>query len=282
MAKQSSWWQKNEEKGRPIAVATPVPTAPTAAAVNVAAGGASTPSYYVPAPNGNNHVPHNQMQQMMQMQHHTTIGQTLEGSMGQRTSTHKMFLMFQVIAGFTGINNLVAQVIAMTYPGDIAMEIVCRCYLIGFFALATLNEMERMPMLRESPILSNFVGRGVFYSFLGVLGQNLYDVGYDNHYRRNSNYSGSSSSSSSYRSGDYNGYYGPRMPSTEDFAEWYIWMTSFLMFNVGIIYMIMGALCLQQKLHRLQEQYQQSQFQAAQQRNGVVASSGGGCGPFWP
>jgi hypothetical protein len=264
-----NWWQ-NEDKGRPIAVATPVPGTATAVPV----GGAdhtthiATAPYYVPAPNG-----HHQPQTIGPMDAQIYKMQ----SMGHRTQAHKTFLMFNIMAGFTGVNNVVAQCIAITYKGDLQMEIVLRFYMIGFCILVVLNEMEKTQIIRESLVLSNWVGRGIFYSFLGVLGQNLYDVGYDNRYRRNGYYGGSSgsSSSSSNRSGDYNGYYGPRMPSSEDFAEWYIWMTSFLLFFIGVIYLIMGACCLQRKLNLLRAQYQQSAFVAAQQR-GAKSSA-----PWW-
>lgn len=271
---EKKWWQK-DGKGKPIAVATPVPgtavavggppdssyAPPDASAVAVA-----TPSapYYMPAPNGPLHPKKTRHQQPPQ-----TIGPMdaqiyKMQSMGQRTQNHKRLLMINIMAGFTGVNNAVAQCIALTYQGEMQMQIILRFYMIGFCILMVLNEMERTPIIRESLILTNWVSRGIFYTFLGVLGQDLYDVGYDNRYRRNS-YGGSTSRNGS-RSSDYNGYYGPRMPSSEDFAEWYIWMTSFVMFFVGLIYTIMGVLCLQQKLNQYREQYQQSQLEAAQQR----------------
>lgn len=181
-------------------------------------------------------------------------------TMGHRSGLHKFFLMVNIMAGLTGVNNIVAQCVALRYPGNLPMEVVLRIYLIGFCALVILNEMERTPMVKESLVLSNWVCRGVFYTFLGVLGHNLYDVGHDNRYRRNNGYNGYSNNNSNnnYRNGDYYGYYGPRMPSSEDFAEWYIWMTSALMFMVGCLYIIMGVLCLQKKLQQLRSHYQQS------------------------
>ena len=253
MAK-NKWWRQ-EEKGRPVAMATSVPGTAVAVGGPVADQSFSYPAasapYYVPAPNGYVSQP-------------MTIG-PLDAqiykmqSMGQRTQQHKMFVLFNVIAGFTGLNNMVAQCIAMTYTGDLFMEIVLRGYMIGFCLLVVLNEAEKTQFIRESKILSNWVSRGIFYTFLGSLGKNLYDVGYDNRYRTNSGYS----SSSYNRSSDYNGYYGPRMPSTEDFAEWYIWMTSFFMFLIGAIYVLMGIFCMQRKLDQLRDQYQQSQLSQA-------------------
>jgi hypothetical protein len=188
-------------------------------------------------------------------------------TMGYRSQAHKMFIMFSIIAGLTGVNNIFSQLLALTYPGNLHSDVVLRIYAIGFFFLVVLIESERIPAIRESFVVNNWICRGIFYSFLGALGQNLYDVGYDNRF----NHHGSYYNGSGDRSGDYYGYYGPRMPSSEDFAEWYIWLTSFLMFSVGWIYIIMGALCLQWKLQQIREQYQQSQFATAANRAGVLS-----------
>ncbi len=251
----AKWWQ-GEKKSLPVAVATPVPV--------VADSSGMQNNYYVAAPNGPQPFLYDggpMDAQIYKMQ-----------SMGHRTQAHKMFIMFSIIAGFTGVNNIFSQLLALTYPGNLQSDVLLRSYMIAFYFLVVLIEMERIQIVRDSFVLSNWVCRGLFYTFLGVLGQDLYDVGYDNRYRRNTYNNGNNQNSSGgYRSGDYNGYYGPRMPSSEDFAEWYIWLTSFLMFMVGIIYILMGILCLQWKLRQLREQYQQNQFGAAANREGVAS-----------
>lgn len=247
------WW-KDEKKGQPIAVATPVDPHPAGGGMSYATPTApysnmmAVPTYpnVSPSTGGGDGI-------------YRTAPEALYGSMGERSQTHKTFIVISLMAGLTGVNNIIAQILALTYPGNnVHFEIILRIYLIGFCVLMTLNESERIPIIKQSAILYSWVGRGLFYCFLGVLGQNLYDVGYDNRYRRNGYY-GSSSDSSYNRSGDYNGYYGPRMPSTEDFCEWYIWMTSFCMFLMGVLYIILGAMCMQRKLEHLREQYNHHQ-----------------------
>lgn len=250
----SKWWQ-SEKKGIPVAIATPI--------VDVAESSPVHNNYYVAAPCGGG------PQQPVGYDSGPLDAHIYNlQSMGHRTQTHKLFVMFSVIAGLTGVNNIFSQILALTYPGNLQSDVLLRIYMIGFFILVVVNETERVSALRSSIVINNWVCRGLLYTFLGVLGQDLYDVGYDNRYRRNGY---NQSSTSGYRSGDYNGYYGPRMPSSEDFAEWYIWLTSFLMFMVGAIYLIMGALCLQSKLQKLREQYQQSQFAVAANREGAAA-----------
>lgn len=272
------WWQK-EKKGMPIAVATPVhPGAVHVGPIHSPPASTGSPTEqqlttnYVAAPSYSNSP---QRQQNLPINELPIIrfpqgvdGQILE-ALGERTLPHKLLLLFNILAGFVGCNNLVAQAVALMYfKDDLQMELTLRMYLLGFCALVIANETERFPTLRDqSYVLSNWVCRGIFYSFLGVLGQNLYDVGYDNRYRRNRyNYNSNGTSGGGWGwftgQGSGQGYYGPRFPTKEDFAEWYIWMTSFLMFLVGIIYIIMGSICLQKRLNAMREQYQQSRLQA--------------------
>jgi hypothetical protein len=266
------WWN-NEKKDQPIAVATPVDLHQQQHQV-VGAYPAPSAPYQEMAYNPNPKVmvgPH--QYGVGDAGLYRTAPEQLYNAMGQRSQAHKTFILISLVAGLTGINNTIAQVLALTYPGNnVHFEIILRFYLIGFCILMTLNESEKVPIIRNSALLHNWIGRGLFYCFLGVLGRNLYDVGYDNRYRNNGYYA-SSSSSSSYRSGDYNGYWGPRMASSEDFCEWYIWLTSHCMFMMGVVYIIMGALCLQGRLEYMRQQFQQHQQQHQQSLNdGVVTA----------
>lgn len=234
------WWQKSSTKGKPVAVATPVD-------MDFSSGN------YAVAPHGQ----FNQVDaEIYRLQ-----------SMGNRSCLHKIFLMVNILAGLTGVNNIMAQIVALRFDGNKPVDVVMRLYMIGFCVLVVLIEMERTPIVRESFVLSNWFCRGIFYTFLGALAQDLFDVGYDNRYRSyyNNRYS-------SYGSSNYNGYSGPRMPTTEDYAEWYVWLNGAVMFLVGCVYMIMGALCLQQKLQQLRQEYSTQPQQLPQQHGGVPVS----------
>lgn len=280
------WWNK-EDKGQPIAVATPVlpgavhmpgpggkdPELAMALRASLEEANASPQKPVPSAPSSGSYVPPNghcatsaNAGQTMPHSPSTHLFSRQEGpqtigpmereiykiqTMGNRAPLHKFFVVYSIIAGLTGINNLLAQLIALSIPGNYQIDVMLRLYMIAFFAVVLLNELEVNQPLRESFVLSNWISRGVIYSFLGLLGQHLFDVGQDNRYRRNFNYRCNSSGSSCY--------YGPRLPTGEDLAEWYVWLTSNLMFCVGIGYVIMGALCLQKKLARLREEYQRSQ-----------------------
>ena len=234
------WWQRSS-KGEPIAIATAVPDpSPPPSPADVPSG-----DYYAAG-----HYENTRDARLHHIQ-----------AMGDRSGAHKLFLMFNVMAGLTGVNNAFAQCLALRYDGNKLSDVILRCYLIGFCALVVLIEMEMTPVVRNSFVLSNWVCRGIFYTFLGALGHNLYDVGYDNRYRAISYYNNGNGyrngNGNGYRNRDYNGYYGTRIPSTEDFEDWYIWLTSRVMFLIGCVYILMGALCLQQKLAQWREQYQQ-------------------------
>lgn len=274
----AKWWQ-NEKKGMPVAVATPVvqqEQPPQQAQQQQQQQYYEQPQpHYQQAQQQPSQVPYNIMRGgTMPM----TAPEDLYHRMGARSSAHKSLLLVNLIAGLTCVNNAIAQTLALTYKGNLHMEVVLRIYLIGLCILAAINESERVPMVRDSPILNNWIARGVFYSFLGVLAQNLYDVGYDNRYRRNryNAYSNNNNNSGYGRTGDYGGYYGPRMPSKEDYCEWYIWMTSLCMFLIGMLYIVLGALCLQNKLRQLRAEYQQRQEYhngGAPAKEGVMVST---------
>lgn len=257
-------WFKSEKKGMPIAVATPVAT-PVETRLQAECPQPSAPlqtshDYHATTPSGMaapQQVYMNQQANTLPITNGPLETQFLKlQNMGNRSQTHKMFVMVSIMAALSAVNNAVAQIIALRYPGNYHTEVLLRLYMIGFCILSVLLEVEfNVPLLRESFVLTNWISRGVFYSFLGLLGQSLYDVGYDNHFRRY-RYAGNSNGGYGNNNARYYGVYGPRMPTTEDFAEWYVWMTSYLMFFVGVLYIVLGALCLQNKLREIRRQYQ--------------------------
>jgi hypothetical protein len=226
-----------------IQVAIPVGTrhvaAPGAAPAALSAAPAAPPPFYIDNP---------------------ALDRRMRGAWGQRTFLHKVFLLIRILTGLTGCNNIIAQLVALSFHGNMPMEVLLRCYTIGLCVLVILIEAEhqKTKLVKESLILQNWVSRGVFYNFLGVLGVVQYDIGTDNYYNRNNN-----NNNNQYNNN--NKYYTVRIPTLEDAGECYIWFNSWVMFAMGVVYIVMGILCLEAKLQQLRQDYQ-AQIKRQQQQ----------------
>ena len=174
---------------------------------------------------------------------------------GNRRPLHKFFLIVNGAAALSGINNIIAQFIAIVSPNNPIMDVILRVYMIALFVVVVMNELEFSSLIRESKVLTDWVSRGIFYTFLGILGVVEYDVGVNNYYRYRNNRSSYNTNS---------GYYQPMMPTKEDFVEWYLFLVSWIMFGVGVVYIVMGALCMQRKFINLKNEYDNNLQQAFQ------------------
>ena len=185
-----------------------------------------------------------------------TLQYQMDTIVGDRSCIHKLFDGMSLIACFTAINNIVGQAVALWFEGNKPMEVVLRLYIIGLCTLAILVEMESTSFITNSAILMNWISRGLFYMFIGVLGENLYDIGYDNYNRRYNNNAARYAShynspySNNYGSNNYYNSYVPRMPTGEDVAEWYVWGVAWVMVGVGGLYLVLGLLGFRQKYVR--------------------------------
>ena len=190
---------------------------------------------------------------------------------GDRSCAHKTFNLISIITGLTAINNIVGQCIALWFEGNKPMEVLLRIYVIGLCTLAILIEKESIAFIRDSPIVMNWIPRGLFYVFIGVLGVNLYDIGYDNYNRRryNSSQRYGSYSNNGYSSNNYYNSYHIRVPTSEDCAEWYVWLVAWVMIGVGLLYLLMGILGLRKKLLKERADYQTRHNTIKNHQNGM-------------
>jgi hypothetical protein len=177
---------------------------------------------------------------------------------GGRTLLHKCFILLSILTGLTALNNIVAHTLAVFFYGhyEDPMEVLLRWFTVGLYFLVILIETNHSTLVQQSMVFQHWASRGVFYTFLGVLGVVEYDVGQQN-------YGGS------YRD-RYNQYtYGRNnriviyFPTGQDAFELYIWCTSWCMLLVGLIYILLGALCMHQKYQQVQAQFEQRQRMAA-------------------
>mmetsp|Transcript_36560 Transcript_36560/g.64080 ORF Transcript_36560/g.64080 Transcript_36560/m.64080 type:complete len:146 (+) Transcript_36560:57-494(+) len=82
----------------------------------------------------------------------------------QRTYTHRVYRVFKFITITLSLLLFIAQVISVIYlPFDV-IELVLKIFLSSFSVLIILNELEWWGVLRDSPVLRNFIPRGYFYA----------------------------------------------------------------------------------------------------------------------
>ena len=171
-------------------------------------------------------------------------GQTIYIRAVYRTFLHRvsLFINFLTILGAIGL--AIGQLWGMAIKNMVVMEIVMRSYLIGVGGMIIANELQFSSILQQSPIIQKYTFRGLFYTFIGSLGVLLNDLGNDD-YINNWN--------RGYNNNNYNnnsGYVSFTIPSLEHIVEIFIGVTSRLLFLMGCVYFVMGAMFIQGKIER--------------------------------
>ena len=119
------------------------------------------------------------------------------------------------------------------------MQYVLRVYVILLCFLVVFNEMEWTKLTKNSPLLRIWISRGMVYGFIGVLGLEENEV-------------------SPARSG---------MSETgRQAALNYIKTVAWWMVAIGLLYLIMGALCLQLLYNRQRDDYKERLQKASNTR----------------
>mmetsp|Transcript_29621 Transcript_29621/g.60483 ORF Transcript_29621/g.60483 Transcript_29621/m.60483 type:complete len:222 (-) Transcript_29621:29-694(-) len=152
----------------------------------------------------------------------------------RRSCVHKTFIAINIVVVITAIHLAVGQLWGLCIQNNYLMESAMRLYTVGFSVIIAMNELELTPITKESLVLRQFLPRGVIYSFVGCVGNITNDIGSDN----------------------YRHWYGRSQFSNlsqEAFAEVYIMVISFMMIVLGLLYIVMGILCLDRVLtfHRV-------------------------------
>jgi hypothetical protein len=125
------------------------------------------------------------------------------------------------------------------------IQYILRCYVIFFCLLAVLVELEGTKIVQDSSILKYWVTRGIFYAFIGVLGL-----------EQNESYALRAASAAATTTSS--------MPSAMSLK--FIQIVAWLMVSVGILYFVMGVLCLQLVYKRVRQSYKERLQRAVQIR----------------
>ena len=176
----------------------------------------------------------------------------------KRTGTHNFSIVLNLVTCGAALNIALAQVLGMVMHRVSWLEMVVRVYEILFSILVVLNEMQWTELVKESRILSSYTFRGILYTFIGILGVLMNDIGQNGYNQSQSNSYGS------YSNNNITIY----LPTQEQALELYIRVVSWSMVGFGVVYIIMGVLRVQQKVDRHKEEYHLRLAHAGQETNG--------------
>lgn len=159
-----------------------------------------------------------------------------------RSPMHKFFNFVRFIVIIAAINMLVGQILSLTIQKQGTIEYALRCYVILLCSLIILTELEWIQFVLRNTILTNWITRGMFYAFIGVLGMEEFEINQNN--------------------------------ITSLPKKMYIEVVSLGMIGCGILYTVMGLCCFQLIYKRAKEDYARrcelARTRESQARNSVV------------
>eukprot|EP00584_Thalassiosira_punctigera_P027230 CAMPEP_0172579342 /NCGR_PEP_ID=MMETSP1067-20121228/139198_1 /TAXON_ID=265564 ORGANISM="Thalassiosira punctigera, Strain Tpunct2005C2" /NCGR_SAMPLE_ID=MMETSP1067 /ASSEMBLY_ACC=CAM_ASM_000444 /LENGTH=227 /DNA_ID=CAMNT_0013372059 /DNA_START=32 /DNA_END=715 /DNA_ORIENTATION=- len=148
----------------------------------------------------------------------------------QRTLIYRAYRFFKFITIAWSLLLFIAQVVSVIYLPFDGVELVLKIFLSSFSALVILNELEWWGALRNSPLFWNFIPRGYFYAFIGLVSTE------ENNLKPK-----------------------PSSPLTDmpvDYtAALFIETSSWAMVAVGILYLLFGLCCGQHYLGRVKDDH---------------------------
>lgn len=139
---------------------------------------------------------------------------------------HKLFILISILTCLCALWMIVGQVLGFVVYENSPVDYVLRAYIIVFCIFVVLVEIEWPAFARETTLLHNWILRGLLYVFIGVLGLQENDA------------------------------------VVKDGSEHYATMleickaVAWNMVGCGLLYLIMGVLCLQLVLNRMRTSYQ--------------------------
>jgi hypothetical protein len=149
----------------------------------------------------------------------------------QRIFSHKLFRLFKCITILIAMLLLIAQILSLVYLPFDGVELLIKIFLSSFCVLIVMNELEWWSLLKGSALFWNWIPRGYFYAFIGVVSVE----------ENNLKPSGVSLNALPF---DYT-------------AALFIETTSWMMFAVGILYMSLGLCCCQVYQTKVREHYKE-------------------------
>lgn len=157
-----------------------------------------------------------------------------------RRSLHRFSHLLKIVTCTAALAMATGQIVGILFRNVGPIQYVLRVYMIGLCAMILLVEWEWTRFIRESVVLRVWATRGLAYGFLGVIGLEENDTATD----RDANRPGTKASN----------YYNKAV--------------AWVMVGCGVIYFLMGLLCIQKSYQRQRQDYEArlSEAPAARER----------------
>lgn len=158
-----------------------------------------------------------------------------------RKCMHRFFRMISFLSGCSAFLMGAGQIVGMTFEDDNldVISYLFRGYVMALCVLVVFNEMEFTSLVKNSSILRYWITRGLFYSFVGVIGIQQNDRVSDD----------------------------PSLVEHRSASLRFIKVVALLMVGAGCLYFGMGILCLQIYYNRLRRDYEERRGRAIHIRN---------------
>jgi hypothetical protein len=147
-----------------------------------------------------------------------------------RKCLHQIFIFISIITTLSALLMGIGQFIGIYFQQEGLVQYVIRIYVIALCVIVMFNEMEFTKMVRESAMLRIWITRGAIYAFIGILGLEESEAS------PTSNHQDSAG---------------------RDRALTFVMVIAWIMVGLGVLYFVMGVLCLQLVSNRLREDYQE-------------------------
>jgi len=108
-----------------------------------------------------------------------------------------------------------------------SVQSILRIYMVATCILVIFIEMEWTSFIRDSNILRNWITRGLLYAFLGLVGMEANDT-------------------------EEPGFASSQKDAIVEFVN----ISAYIMVGVGVLYYLMGCLCLQMLRDKVVEDYE--------------------------
>lgn len=157
-----------------------------------------------------------------------------------RTCLHRFFRMISFLTGICALLMGLGQVVGMTFEDMDVISYVLRGYVMVLCVLVILIETESTSLVKNSSILRYWVTRGLFYSFVGVIG-----IQQNDHVTERD----------------------PSQDERDSMSLQFIRVVAWLMVGCGILYFGLGVLCFQIIYNRLRRDFDERSGRAVHIRN---------------
>jgi len=142
----------------------------------------------------------------------------------KKSCFHKFLIFVRFIVIVAAFDMLVGQIVSLSIQNLTPTGYVLRFYIILISAVIVFNELEWFRFILNNSLLHNFFTRGLFYAFIGVIG-----IEQSNADRKN---------------------------AASDSKLLYIEIVSWGMIASGLLYVVMGLICLQPCYENTVKSYQ--------------------------